>query len=88
MIRFGEAVQAKVPEEKQIIADFFGLSISAVVTEPQPDTYSVMLAGNEEAQAKYRECNPYGTRVSGDFGVYNFTKPLLVRWDGNKVQPV
>ena len=73
------------PEDKQIVADFFGLPITEVINEIQPDVFSIYIKDNEEAQKKYKEINPWGnTKVPKRF---NFSERQLVLWNGKKIQP-
>lgn len=74
------------PEFKQLVADYFGLQLSDVATEPQPETFSIYIDGNEYAQSQFKLIDTYGN--DGYPGGYNFKKRLLVRWNGKKVQPV
>ena len=71
-------------EERQLVADFFGIPVDEVLAEIQSDTFSIFLAGNEEAQEKYKICNPYGNGKKTR-GAYDFTERLLVFWNGTKV---
>lgn len=69
---------------RQNVADFFGIAVSEVSVEPQPQTFSIRIAGNEEAQKQYKIANPWGnTSIPKK---YDFTGSLLVRWTGSKVQ--
>lgn len=75
-----------VPPTRQLIADHFGLELKEVISEPQPDTYSVFIKDNPEAQEKYKEINKYGN-TKGRPGTYNFNERQLIFWDGKKLQP-
>ncbi len=85
MLRVQDVTPKANLTEKQKVAEFFGLAVEEVLTEPQPNTYSVLLADNDAAQAKYKECNPFGNTKRP--GGYNFTQRILVFWNGKKVQP-
>ena len=85
MLRKKNLVQP-TPEGKQLVADFFGLPVGEVVTEPQPETFSINIDGNDYAQSQYKSIAKYGN--TGTPGGYNFKGRLLVRWNGKKVQPV
>jgi hypothetical protein len=67
------------------IAEFFGLTETDVVPQPQPETFSVLLRDNDYAINQYKTINKYGN--TGAPGQYNFERELLVRWTGVKVQP-
>lgn len=85
MLRKRNLIQP-TPEEKQLVADYFGLPVGEVATESQPETFSINIDGNDYAQGQYKLIAPYGN--IGVPGGYNFRGRLLVRWNGNKVQPV
>ncbi len=83
MLRKKNLVQPQ-PEFRQCIADYFGIPASSVTVEPQPETCTVNIDGNQYAQDQYKLINRYGN--TGTPGVYNFKQGLLVRWTGVKVQ--
>ena len=62
------------------LAKFFGLDVMLVVPQPQPETYSVIIGTNKEAQEQYKTINKFGN--IGIPGGYDFNKEILVRWDG------
>jgi hypothetical protein len=75
MLRVKDVTPKADLTERQKVAEFFGVPIEEVLTEPQPNTYSIMLADNEAAQAKYKEINPFGNAKRP--GLYNFTQRVL-----------
>lgn len=72
-------------EDRQLVADFFGLKVTDVTIEPQPETFSVYLKGEKEAQTQYKKANPWGNTDIPKR--YDFNDRLLVRWTGKSVKP-
>lgn len=85
MMRKRSLSQTPDPKGRELVAKFFGLSVSDVQVEPQEETYSIYISGNLEAQAKYKECNPWGNTSTPKR--FDFRDRLLVIWNGKKVQP-
>ena len=75
------------PVGRTNVAEFFGLPLNHVLIESQPNTYSIFIKDNDEAQQKYKQVNQYGNTV-GRPGGYNFEQKLMVMWNGKKIQPV
>jgi len=86
MMRVKDLPKEKDPEERQLVADFFGVPVDDVTIEPQPHAFTVDLNESEFGQQQYKKCNKYGN-VKGCPGIYNFSHRLLVVWNGTKVQP-
>lgn len=85
MLRKRSLPKAPETDGRKAIADFLGLEEKDVVPQPQPETFAVVIGTNKEAQDKYKQINGFGTEAPG---VYDFTRTLLVRWDGSgKVKP-
>lgn len=68
------------------IADHFGVDISKLRKYIAPETYIIDLNGDLAAQAIYKELVPFGN--TGRPGNYDFSKEILVRWNGTKVTAV
>lgn len=86
MMRVKDLPKDAIKDEHQLVADFFGLTIAEVAPEPQPDAFSIFIPTNEHAQEQYKICNPYGN-VKNIPNQYDFSKRILVIWNGRKVQP-
>jgi len=71
---------------RQQVADYFGIDIKLVGVEKQPETFSITISDNTQAQELFKAIAPYGN-VAGRPGRYNFQAPILVFWTGTKVQP-
>ena len=84
MMRVRNIPKKEEPKGRQKIAEFFGLDVNEVTIEPQPQTFSIYIAGNDYAKAQYKIANPWGNTSIPKR--YDFTERLLVRWTGAKVQ--
>lgn len=71
---------------RQRIADFFGLELRTVGTEPQIDTYTINIKDNEHAKAQFKTICAFGNGKMP--GSYNFKDDIIVWWNGSKIQPV
>lgn len=80
MLRKRGLPQAEVQDGRAELAKFFGLDESLVVPQPQPETFSIIIGTNKVAQEQYKTVNKYGN--VGVPGGYDFTREILVRWDG------
>jgi len=73
----------KKDEAKTFIATFLNIEESKV-TQIDTEVYQVDIKDNKDAQKKYKERNPFGNTNIPKY--YDFSKPIEVRWDGEKVQ--
>lgn len=85
MLRVKDLPKAHIEGHKEV-ADFFGMQITEVSNEIQPNTFSINISNNLDAQEKFKTINPYGNGRRP--GSYDFSQKILVMWTGSKVQPV
>lgn len=73
-----------IDEGKAIVIEYFGLNANEVSVHEAPNTYILDLRNNIDAQEKYKVVMPWGN--TGTPKKYDFTKSILVFWNGTKIQ--
>ncbi len=86
MLRVKNLPKTTNEDSRKIIADFFGLSLTTVIKQLQPDTYKIGIENNDLAKDQFKKIAPYGNGYKP--GVFDFTKEILVMWNGTKILPV
>ena len=86
MLRVKNLPKTQDADSRKIVADFFGIALTDVITQPQLDTYRIVIEDNEYAKEQFKKVVPYGNGYRP--GLYDFTKEILVMWNGTKVQPL
>lgn len=71
--------------ERQMVADYFGLELLAVVPTDLPNVYLIRIDGNLSAQKAYKKMCPFGNTSIPNR--YDFDQDLMVMWNGTKCQP-
>lgn len=83
MMRKKHLATEKVDENRKAIADYLGLDYSEVIPTDVPESYTINISENLEAQAQYKKSIEFGNTFIPN--LYNFDTDLQVRWTGKKL---
>ncbi len=85
MMRVKDITPITQPDsDRQNIAKFLCIDYNDITPHEAPNTYTVNIAENVDAQKAYKTRNPFGNgRIPNS---WNFADDILVRWQENKLQ--